>query len=58
MSREESEELRLIAALWQDRFGEPPPIITDADLMLQVLHSASIDAPEVRRPARGRFNYL
>ena len=58
MSHEKSEELRLIAALWQDRYGEPLPIITDVDLMLQVLHSASAEAPQDRRPVRGRFNYL
>ena len=58
MSRDENEEVRLIAALWLERFGEPPAMLTDADLMWRVLRSMS-EGPGVEpRPATGRFNYL
>ena len=58
MSHDENEEVRLIAALWLERFGEPPVMLTDADLMWRVLRSMS-EAPGVEpRPATGRFNYL
>jgi hypothetical protein len=57
MSHEENEEVRLIAALWLERFGEPPAMLTDAELMWRVLRSVSED-PAAPRPATGRFNYL
>ena len=58
MSYDENEELRLIAALWLERFGEPPAMLTDADLMWRVLHSMSEEPGVAPRPATGRFNYL
>ena len=58
MSHDENEEVRLIAALWLERFGEPPAILTDADLMWRVLRSMSEGAGAEPRPTTGRFNYL
>jgi hypothetical protein len=52
MSRDTSEELQTIIDIWQERFGEPPPIITDADLMWQVMRSMPVTAPEDPRPSR------
>lgn len=49
MSRDENEEIRLIAALWLERFGEPPAMLTDADLMWSVLRSVS-EEPGSRPP--------
>ena len=58
MSHDENEEVRLIAALWLERFGEPPAMLTDADLMWRVLRSMSEGQAVEARPASGRFNYL
>lgn len=57
MSHDENEEIRLIAALWLERFGEPPAMLTDPELMWRVLRSMSEGRPE-QGPATGRFNYL
>jgi hypothetical protein len=51
MSREPNEEFRLITELWLQRFGEPPPILTDADLMWQVMCSMPGEPPEDPRRA-------
>lgn len=56
MSHEENEEVRLIAALWLERFGEPPAMLTDAELMWRILRSMSEGPPP--EPPPGRFNYL
>ena len=37
--------LEAVERLWRRRFGQPPPIRTDADLMLAVLRNAG---PQVR----------
>ncbi len=58
MSHDENEEVRLIAALWLERFGEPPAMLTDAKLMWQVLRSMSQDPASRPPPVPGRFNYL
>ena len=58
MSHDENEEVRLIAALWLERFGEPPAMLTDAELMWRVLRSVSEEPASRPRPATGRFNYL
>ena len=58
MSHDENEEVRLIAALWLERFGEPPAMLTDADLMWRVLRSMSDGPCPEPTPAAGRFNYL
>lgn len=56
MSHDENEEVRLIAALWLERFGEPPAMLTDAELMWRILRSMS-EGPSPEPPP-GRFNYL
>ena len=44
MPQVQDDEVQQIAALWVERFGEPPPILTDAALMLRILDSMSADA--------------
>jgi hypothetical protein len=44
MPQIQDDEVQRIAALWLERFGEPPPILTDAALMLRILDSMSADA--------------
>jgi hypothetical protein len=39
MSRR-ARSLRIIQLRWVARFGEPPPILTDPELMLSILNSA------------------
>lgn len=39
MSENETPRLREVTALWQERFGEPPPIVADPEMMLRVLSS-------------------
>ncbi|MDP3854171.1 hypothetical protein [Phenylobacterium sp.] len=41
MSRDREEEMLAVARLWEERFGEPPPILTDPDLMRSIM-----DGPE------------
>jgi hypothetical protein len=38
---EPNEEQRRMAELWRERFGEPPPILTDVELMRSVLRDLS-----------------
>ena len=37
MTRDHDEEILALARLWEQRFGEPPPILTDAELMRSVM---------------------
>lgn len=39
MTQSEGRGPREIAELWRERFGEPPPILTDAETMFRVLIS-------------------
>ena len=39
MSESEAPRLREVTDLWRERFGEPPPIIADPEMMLRVLTS-------------------
>ena len=39
MSDNDTPRLREVTALWQERFGEPPPIVADPEMMLSVLSS-------------------
>jgi hypothetical protein len=39
MTQTEGRGPREIAELWRERFGEPPPILTDAETMFRVLIS-------------------
>jgi hypothetical protein len=50
MRAELDDELRHVTELWRERFGEPPPILTDVDLMRSVLRDLS---PESRAEPTG-----
>lgn len=39
MADESDPELLCLSAIWQRRFGEPPPIVTDAEMIRRVLDS-------------------
>lgn len=39
MADEPDPELLRLACIWRDRFGEPPPIVTDAEMIRRVLDS-------------------
>ena len=38
-----------VAELWRRRFGQPPPIVAEAELMLRILEAA---APQIEPPPR------
>lgn len=44
MTDVQDDEIQRVAALWLERFGEPPPILTDPALMLRILDSMSAEA--------------
>ncbi|MES2724728.1 MAG: hypothetical protein V4656_16375 [Pseudomonadota bacterium] len=39
MADESDPELLRLAHIWETRFGEPPPIVTDAEMIRRVLDS-------------------
>lgn len=39
MADESDPELLSLACIWRKRFGEPPPIVTDAEMIRRVLDS-------------------
>ncbi|HEX5378387.1 MAG TPA: hypothetical protein VFW47_07415, partial [Phenylobacterium sp.] len=39
MPESEAQRSKDVADLWLRRFGQPPPIVTDPDMMLRVLNS-------------------
>ncbi|MDO8325016.1 MAG: hypothetical protein Q7T23_19005 [Phenylobacterium sp.] len=43
MADESDPELLRLAHIWQMRFGEPPPIVTDAEMIRRVLDSLPPD---------------
>jgi hypothetical protein len=43
MADESDPELLRLACIWQMRFGEPPPIVTDAEMIRRVLDSLPPD---------------
>lgn len=49
MDRPEAEELEQLHAAWLERFGEPPPIIAEPDIMRRVLSQV------LERSAAGPF---
>lgn len=46
MADESDPELLRLACIWRDRFGEPPPIVTDAEMIRRVLDSLPPDPVE------------
>jgi len=44
MSRDHEEEMLAVARLWEERFGEPPPILTDPDLMRAIMNGTYDEA--------------
>ena len=50
MADESDSELLRLAHIWQMRFGEPPPIVTDAEMIRRVLDSLPPDPPRTRPP--------
>ncbi|MDO8910441.1 MAG: hypothetical protein Q8N10_18370 [Phenylobacterium sp.] len=43
MADQSDPELLRLAHIWQMRFGEPPPIVTDAEMIRRVLDSLPPD---------------
>ena len=43
MAHESDHELLRLAFIWHTRFGEPPPIITDVEMIRRVLDSLPPD---------------
>lgn len=43
MADESDPELLRLAHIWKQRFGEPPPIVTDAEMIRRVLDSLPPD---------------
>ncbi|WP_340644225.1 hypothetical protein [Phenylobacterium sp.] len=43
MADESDSELLRLAFIWHRRFGEPPPILTDAEMIRRVLDSLPPD---------------
>lgn len=43
MADESDPELLRLACIWRKRFGEPPPIVTDAEMIRRVLDSLPPD---------------
>ncbi len=41
MSQREAASAEDVAELWRKRFGQPPPIIAEAEMMLRILEAAS-----------------
>jgi hypothetical protein len=41
MIRSDVSKPELIAALWRRRFGQPPPIVAEPEVMLRVLRSCA-----------------
>jgi len=41
-------KLAMIERRWRERFGEPPAMLTDPDLMLRVLRSMDLGGPADR----------
>ena len=39
MTETDAPRLREVTDLWRERFGEPPPIVADPEMMLRVLTS-------------------
>lgn len=48
MSRDHEEEVLAVVQLWEERFGEPPPILTDPELMWRVLGASPSELREKR----------
>jgi hypothetical protein len=45
-------KLAMIERRWRERFGEPPALLTDPDLMLRVLRSVEADTGADGAPAK------
>ena len=43
MADDSDPELLRLARIWRDRYGEPPPIVTDAEMIRRVLDSLPPD---------------
>lgn len=51
MSRDQDDDVQAVARLWEERFGEPPPIL-DRDLMWAIMADPHGGSAKPARPGR------